>query len=641
MRRLIAAIGELIPLLPEGAGRFLWVYMILTSALSLLDVAALAILAAILTPMIQGQAVTLPLIGTVRSAGYVWLLGLVCVLMIAKAVLALVIQWRATRTFKRFEMAVGDSLFNAYIRAPWTDRLSRSTAEIVRMADVGIANTIGGVLLPAISLPQQLVTFITILIVLVIAQPGIAVITLVYLALVASVMYLGISRAAVTAGQVNLRYSLRITTLMTEMVGSLKEITLRDAFGDVAQVVHDNREHSTRARANLQFLGAVPQRLVEAALVGGFVLVGGFAYWQQGAAGALSAIALFAVAAMRMVPTIVSFQTVMTTTANSLPHLEAVLRDIDAAQGYLERAEVVGRAPLGEHPRELRLSHVSFTYPGASEPAVDDVSLTIPLGTSVGIVGSSGSGKSTLVDILLGLLAPQAGAVELDGQPLEEVLAAWRARVGYVPQEVSLFDATIAQNIALTWGEDIDEARIMRAVELAQLSTMVAQRPGGIHARIGERGIALSGGERQRLGIARALYMDPLVLVMDEATSALDTATEDAVAQAIASLHGEVTVISIAHRLSTIRHADQVCFMRHGTMTARGTFDDLVAREPEFAVQAHLAGLVGTEALTALGGHSGRVGSPNAHGHLATSARSQGAEYATDHGQVVEPGGDA
>ncbi|QWW20269.1 ABC transporter ATP-binding protein [Schaalia sp. 19OD2882] len=592
MKRLIDALRELLPLLPEGAAPFLWAYAISTSALSLLDVGALAILAMILTPMMTGATIHLPLFGQVGPSGYPWLLLLVCVLMILKAVFGLLIQWFATRRFKGFEMTVGDTLFDAYIRAPWTDRLSRSTAEIVRMADVGIANTISGVLMPAVTLPQQLVTFATILAVLLVAQPTIATITLVYLGIVAAIMYLGISRSAVVAGNVNLCYSLRITKLMTEMVGSLKEITLRDAFTDVARVVHDNREHSTRARANLLFLGAVPQRLVEAALVGGFLLVGGFAWWMLGPQEAFTSIALFAVAGFRIVPAIVSFQTVMTSTANSLPHLEAVLQDIRAAEGYVARAEVIGSDRVGDDPRELVLTDVSFTYPGADARAVDQVDLRIPMGSSLGIVGSSGSGKSTLVDILLGLLLPESGRIELDGRPLQEVLKEWRSRVGYVPQEVSLFDATIAQNIALTWGDDIDEERVLKAVEQAQLSSMVAGRPGGIHARIGERGIALSGGERQRLGIARALYVDPLVLVMDEATSALDTKTEDAVAEAIRSLHGQVTVISIAHRLSTIRHADQVCFMKHGSMTARGTFDELVAREPEFAVQAHLAGLV-------------------------------------------------
>ncbi|WP_371152850.1 ATP-binding cassette domain-containing protein [Buchananella felis] len=592
MKRLYLAIKELLPVLPAGTNRFLLIYVVSTSALALLDLFALGLLAAILTPMLTGDAASVPLVGEIPSSYYGPLLLVACALMILKGVLALVIQWFATRTFARYELQVGDSLFNAYIRSPWTDRLARSTSQIVRLADVGIANTIAGVLMPAISLPQQVATFLSVLVVLFIAQPSIAAITLIYLGIIAAFQYFGLSRSLVTAGNVNLRYSMKITRLMTEMVAALKEITLRDQFTDVARVVRENREHSTRARANLQFLSSVPQRLMEAALVFGFVLIGTISYFLSGPEQAFASIALFGIAGMRMVPSLVTFQSVMTTTANTLPHLEAVMRDIRAAEGYVTRAEQVGKEPLEEDPGQVVLSGVSFTYPGAPEPAVQDIDLTIPIGSSLGIVGSSGAGKSTLVDILLGLLVPSEGSMRIGSKDLPDVLQAWRSRVGYVPQEVALFDATIAQNIALTWGEDIDEERVMWALERAQLGKMVAERPGGINARIGERGIALSGGERQRLGIARALYNRPLVLVMDEATSALDTATEDAVSQAIRELHGEVTVISIAHRLSTIRHNDQIAFMRGGRITATGTFEELVEAEPDFAIQAHLAGLV-------------------------------------------------
>ncbi|HEY1105011.1 MAG TPA: ATP-binding cassette domain-containing protein [Agromyces sp.] len=234
---------------------------------------------------------------------------------------------------------------------------------------------------------------------------------------------------------------------------------------------------------------------------------------------------------------------------------------------------------------------VAFTYPGTSLEAVHAIDLDVPLGSSLGLVGSSGAGKSTLVDVLLGLLTPTRGSVTIDGTPLHDVLRDWRSRVGYVPQEVALFAGSVAQNVALTWTTDFDEDRVRRALERAQLLEVIESRPGGIHAPVGDRGMSLSGGQRQRLGIARALYDDPLVLVMDEATSALDTKTESEVARAIRELHGSVTVIAIAHRLSTIRESDQVCFMRDGTIVASGTFDEVVRDEPDFAEQAALAGL--------------------------------------------------
>jgi ATP-binding cassette subfamily C protein len=222
------------------------------------------------------------------------------------------------------------------------------------------------------------------------------------------------------------------------------------------------------------------------------------------------------------------------------------------------------------------------------------------MGRSLAFVGSSGSGKTTLVDLILGLISPSSGAIALDGEPLADVLAAWRTRVGYVPQDVALFDASIAQNVALTWEDDFDPEKVRDALRRAQLLDLVESRPGGIDAPVGDRGLALSGGQRQRLGIARALYIDPLVLVLDEATSALDSTTESQVAAAIQELRGDVTVIAVAHRLSTIRDSEQICFMKDGRLTARGTFDELVETVPEFAAQAALAGLAVVETSRAV-----------------------------------------
>jgi ABC-type multidrug transport system fused ATPase/permease subunit len=196
-----------------------------------------------------------------------------------------------------------------------------------------------------------------------------------------------------------------------------------------------------------------------------------------------------------------------------------------------------------------------------------------------------------MVDLVLSLLEPTQGSISIDNIPLTELRSAWRSRVGYVPQEVALFDATIAQNVALTWGHDFDRERVRQSLEQAQLWDIVEAREGAIDARVGERGMSLSGGQRQRLGIARALYADPLVLVMDEATSALDTQTESEVIGAINSLGGDITKIVVAHRLATIMHSDQIFFMREGALVGNGTFEELIARFPDFARQAELAGL--------------------------------------------------
>ncbi|MBG6239546.1 ABC-type multidrug transport system fused ATPase/permease subunit [Mycetocola sp. CAN_C7] len=592
MKLLWQTLKQLLPLLPPRARNFLWVYVILSSALALLDVAAIGLLALSMAAMVQSDPVSLPLVGTIDQSGYVWILVAVSGLIILKSGLSVLLQWRATRRFAKYELEIGDRLFGAYIQAPWTERLQRNTSQLVRMADVGIAAVVAGFLLPVLSLPTLFTTSISVLVVIVIAQPVTALVTVVYLGLIAFLLYFWVSRKSVEAGRVNRDYSFKVASLMTDMVSALKEITLRNKAGEVAGVIHSNRLHTTRARANLSFLGAVPKFVLESALVGGFILVGGVAYITGGMAGAFAAVALFAVAGFRLVPSLTGFQSVITQTHSNIPQVKAVMGDIHKAEGYLERGERIGHDPLKSEPRLLELRNVEFTYPNSAQPAVLGIDLTIPMGSTVGLVGSSGAGKSTLVDILLGLLVPSGGDILIDGVPLEGVLADWRSRVGYVPQDVALFDGSVAENVALSWTGDFDRARVQAALERAQLWDVVMSRPGGMNARVGERGMSLSGGQRQRLGIARALYSDPLILVLDEATSALDTKTESDVSTAIRELRGQVTIISVAHRLSTIRDNDQVVFMRDGRIVTNGTFAEVVRDVEDFSVQARLAGLV-------------------------------------------------
>ncbi len=595
MKLIWRTLQDVLPLLPAKARRFLGFYVVATSALALLDIAALGLLAITLAAMVDtdGSGIPLPLVGEIQRESVVWVLAAISLLIVLKGVVAVALQWVATRRFAVYELEIGDQLFDAYIRAPWTERLKRNTAQLVRLADVGIANATSGFLLPVSTLPSLVTTFLAVLTMLIIVQPLTAGITLLYLGVIAGTLYFGVSKRALIAGRVNRDYSFRVASLMTEMVGALKEITLRGQAPEVARVVHANRLHTTRARSNLSFLGGLPRYVLEAALVGGFLLIGAVTYATGGEAAAISAVAFFGVAGFRMVPALTAFQAVVTQTASTIPHVRAVINDITASKSYIENAERVGKDPIADQPLSLDLRGVQFTYPGSSTPAVTGVDLSLPMGSSLALVGSSGSGKTTLVDILLGLLVPSEGEIELDGEPLEKVLAAWRSRVGYVPQDVSLFDASVAQNVALTWTEDYDRERVRDALRRAQLLDVIEAREGSLDARIGDRGMALSGGQRQRIGIARALYVDPLVLVMDEATSALDTKTEADVSQAIAELAGEITVISVAHRLSTIRTSQQVCFMKDGRIVARGTFDELVAAVPEFAAQAALAGLAG------------------------------------------------
>jgi ABC-type multidrug transport system fused ATPase/permease subunit len=246
---------------------------------------------------------------------------------------------------------------------------------------------------------------------------------------------------------------------------------------------------------------------------------------------------------------------------------------------------------------ELVLSNVSFSYPAADRHAVTDVSLTIPRGHTVGIIGASGSGKSTLIDVILGILGPDSGTVTVDGHDIAEHLRSWQKQIGYVAQSIFLTDDSLRRNVAFGIpADEIDDGAVLRALKAAQLDEFVATLPDGMETIVGERGVRLSGGQRQRIGIARSLYHDPGVLILDEATSALDTKTEQEVMRAVNALHNHKTIIIVAHRFSTVEKCDWLFKLDAGKLVEQGPPGEILwsnvdteARVPAVATSTHTA----------------------------------------------------
>jgi ABC-type multidrug transport system fused ATPase/permease subunit len=300
----------------------------------------------------------------------------------------------------------------------------------------------------------------------------------------------------------------------------------------------------------------------------------------------LPVLALYAFAGLRLLPAVQKLYANLVSLRFGGSALDAIHGDLKEGRTSLPLQDSTRRLSLHE---SIELQRVTFTYPKAERPALDDISLQIPVRTAVGFVGRTGAGKTTLVDTIIGLLEPQQGEVKVDGTRIvANNVRDWQQAIGYVPQHIFLADDTLAANIAFGVApHKIDMQTVERVSRIAELHSFVMQEtPLGYMTRVGERGVRLSGGQRQRIGIARALYHDPDVLVFDEATSALDNLTERAVIDAMRNLAQQKTILIIAHRLSTVRACDQLFLLDHGQLKAVGNYDELVESDKTFSQMA-------------------------------------------------------
>ncbi|MBL8563249.1 MAG: ABC transporter ATP-binding protein [Gemmobacter sp.] len=331
-------------------------------------------------------------------------------------------------------------------------------------------------------------------------------------------------------------------------------------------------------------LGQMPRMVIEATAFGGIIVLAmGLALRREGdSAAVLPVLGLYAFAAYRMLPAVQSIYQNLSNLRFVAPVVERLAEELAECQA---RPPVTGAAQM-RLTRDLQLEGLGFDYgatsaqPTARGAGIAEISLTLPVGHSLGIIGTTGAGKTTLVDVMLGLLEHQTGEMRVDGTPVTASnRRAWQDRLGYVPQDIYLTASSIAENIAFGLPEaEIDRARVAEVARMARIADFIeTELPEGYATQVGERGVMLSGGQRQRIGIARALYRDPDVIVFDEATSALDTETETAVMEALAALAGRKTLIIVAHRLTTIARCDQVIRLEQGRIVARLRGADLVS----------------------------------------------------------------
>lgn len=516
---------------------------------------------------------------------------LVLVFAIKNAFLAFQYYWQVRFIHNR-RASISRRIVEAYMNAPYSFHLRRNTAELIRNSNMEAAVVATQVIGPLLEIATRGLILLAVLGILVAVEP---LVTLGWLAIfgVATTLGIGALNGAVRRygllEQTHRRFALQA---LGQAYAGIKAIRVLNREKYFARKIDDSITKLAAANRFKQFVGLLMKPVTEfVGVTGIFAIAIMLVLLERQTETIVITLSLFIVALARFREAFTAIAAQYTTLRYSLVAVTPLCDDLVALEDQVCRQRETSNL-LSTSPISLKegiiLDGVWYRYDGAERPALSGIDLNIRAGSSVGLVGGTGAGKSTLVDIILGLLKPEKGRVLVDGVEISgSRLAQWQRCVGYVPQTIYLMDDSIRNNIALGLEPgEIDEDAIRRAVQAAQLEDFVSQLPAGLDTFVGEQGVRLSGGERQRLGIARALYHDPEVLIMDEATSSLDNVTERLVTKAVERLKGRRTLITIAHRLSTVRHHDELHLLEDGRIVASGNYQELLDCSREFRTLA-------------------------------------------------------
>ena len=518
---------------------------------------------------------------------------LVLVALSVSTLVSMFTIWKLSLYAARVGTEIADRLYAYYMQEDWQFHASGSSAQLTKQVSTEAIRVTNGIVQPLMQMNAKVVLATLISVSILIYNPIIAITGLFIFALAYFLLYKLVRKKLVSNGQVISQVSTERFRLMNEGFGGIKDVLLLNRSQDFVKRFEESGKVFARALGLNSGISQVPRYFMELIAFGtmiGLVLL--LIKLHEGNLGTvLPILAVYALAAFKLLPALQQIYSSIAQIKGNLAAFEAVKGDLErsvSSHKFITKEALPIRTELKQ---QITLSDIKFNYPGKSRPAVNGVTMTIPVNSVVGLVGSSGSGKSTLIDLLLGLLMPQSGHIYVDDTCItSENKRAWQDTLGFVPQSIFLSEGTIAENIAFGLPvADIDLKQVNKALKLASLTELVAQLPDGVNTKVGERGVQLSGGQRQRIGIARALYHEADVLVFDEATSALDGITEKVIMDAIHDFSGQKTIIMIAHRLKTVQKCDIIYLMDQGKIVDQGTYQELVETNPQFKEMAEHA----------------------------------------------------
>ena len=615
----VLAIRRSLVLLPTRERRKLLLVAIAQMSLGILDLLGIALIGLVATAAVSGvQQTTWPSwmqsfldtlgLGALTNSQLVGLFGALAALaLIGKTAASAYMTRRVIKFLARQQADASARLARELLARPLIDVQRWSTAEVLYALSAGVGAAVIGVLGSSVIALAEMFLFAIIAISLLVVDPVLTVLAALVFGGILYVLQVVLGRMSAANARRLAESAMGTTSAVQEALATYREATVLNRRELYVGRFENLVRISANATGGNQYILEVPKYVLETALIIASFGLAVFQFLTKDLLAAATTVAIFLTAGFRIIPAMLRLQAAGINIRNGSEggrmtfELAEYLRDNPDATGSSQQTalpsdlQALRQTLRGEYPGfipTVELESVTFHYPSANAPALVDASLAIPAGGSIALVGSTGAGKSTLADVILGVLHPDSGAVLVGGVSPRTAIAEWPGALAYVPQAVALVDGTIRDNVALGLPRDVvDDSVVWEALERAHLDVFLKHARDGLDTYVGERGTRLSGGQRQRLGIARALYTRPLLLVLDEATSALDAETEQAIVETLRDLEGKVTTVTIAHRLATVRAVDTVYYLEQGRISARGTFEFVRSQVPDFDRQAALLGL--------------------------------------------------
>lgn len=596
---MLKMIRELFSLLTENQVRQFYVLQLLVVVMAFTELISIASIAPFMAivgdiSVLEKEGLLSELYqfsGISNPTDFVFYTGLAVLLTLTfSTAISMFTVWRLSLYAAKIGTEIADRLYIYYMYQDWLFHANTSSAHLTKQVSSEAMRVTDTIIQPLLQMNARIVLSIFISFGILIYNPMIALSGLMVFACAYILLYKIVrKRLQVNGNSISLIFTERFR-LMNEGFGGIKDVMLLNRRDNFVKSFKNSGIVFAGAYGSNSSLSQVPRYFMELIAYGSMIgLVLLLIKTHQGDLGAvLPILSVYALAAFKLLPALQQIYSSVAQIKGNTAAFEAIKEDLAKS---INAQKTLSEGNINQHlsiKREISLNNVSFNYPGKNTLAVDKLNMSIPVNSTIGLVGASGAGKSTIIDLLLGLLTPKVGELRIDDICINDTnKRAWQNTIGFVPQSIFLSEGTIAENVAFGLAKkDINLEQVNKALQLANLTELLEQLPDGIDTKVGERGIQLSGGQRQRIGIARSLYNEADVLVFDEATSALDGITEKIIMESINEFSGQKTIIMIAHRLKTVQNCDIIYMMDKGRVIDKGTYQHLIENNLKFKEMA-------------------------------------------------------